>query len=370
MSASTPPRPDQADQPNHPRPETPDQKNEGISQAGDRSAIAAARATSPPAYFGSPETPPNLTDQRMLREQFYNATIIDRIDATEDLAKFRVRPDAPIPAFEPGQYVVLGLGNWEPRLIGTQVEDVPVKKARKIVRRAYSISCPLLHNDGSIATQDSVDYLEFYITLVRDGGTAVSKPPGLTPRLFGKSVGDRLVMERKIVGKYVLGDYSPTDTMLLLGTGTGEAPHNAMAAKLLATGHRGRVITATSVRYRHDCAYRNEHEVLMRMYPNYLYLPLTTREPENIQSDHPEFVGKRYLQTMFTSGQLAELAEDSLDPANTHVFLCGNPDMIGYAAPGADIPENPGMLPLLRAVGFRDDVTEHGPGTIRFEKYW
>ncbi|WP_407652725.1 ferredoxin--NADP reductase [Aporhodopirellula aestuarii] len=319
---------------------------------------------------GPLEKPPNAEEQRLLRERFYNATIIGRIDATEDLAKFRIRPDAPIPKFEPGQYVALGLGNWEPRLIGTQPEDVPINKARKIVRRAYSISCPMLDEHGMLATQDSVDYLEFYITLVRRGATVVSKPPALTPRLFGKSVGDRVVMERKITGKYQLGEYKPDDTMLFLGTGTGEAPHNAMAAKLLATGHRGRVIIATSVRYHHDCAYKNEHEVLMRQYPNYLYLPLTTREPENLQPDHPNFVGKQYLQSMFTSGKLSEIAEDPLEPSNTHVFLCGNPDMIGYIPPGADTPENPGMLPLLRAAGFRDDVQEHRAGTIRFEKYW
>ncbi|WP_173403180.1 ferredoxin--NADP reductase [Rhodopirellula sallentina] len=336
---------------------------------GDKSTPTTVAADDG-SSVGPLDMPPNAQEQRQLRERFYNATIIDRIDITDDLAKFRIRPDNGIPAFDPGQYVALGLGNWEPRLLGTQPEDVPINKARKIVRRAYSISCPMLDEEGNLATQDSVDYLEFYITLVRQGATAVSKPPALTPRLFGKSVGDRVVLEKKIVGKYKLGSYEPDDTMLFLGTGTGEAPHNAMAAKLLATGHRGRIIIATSVRYRHDCAYMNEHRVLMRQYPNYLYLPMTTREPENLQPDHPQFVGKQYLQAMFTSGKLSELAEDPLDPANTHVFLCGNPDMIGYIAPGAEAPENPGMLPLLRAAGFRDDVQEHHAGTIRFEKYW
>lgn len=313
---------------------------------------------------------PDAAERQSLRDEFYNATIIDRVDATEDLAKFRIRPDEPFSPFEPGQYVAIGLGYWEPRLRGTQQEDVPAKKIRKLVRRAYSISCPILGEKGQLAPVDQVDYLEFYITLVRRGATAASKPPVLTPRLFGKHSGDRIVLERKITGKYVLGQFDPDDTMLFMGTGTGEAPHNAMATKLLAQGHRGRIIVATSIRYRHDAAYQREHEILMKKFPNYLYLPLTTREPENIQPDHPQFVGKQYLQTMFTSGRLAELAEDALSPSNTHVYLCGNPDMIGYVPPGADTPENPGMLPLLRSAGFRDDVDEHKAGTVRFEKYW
>lgn len=313
---------------------------------------------------------PDAEERQKLRERFYNATIIDRIDETDDLAKFRIRPDEPFTPFDPGQYVAIGLGFWEPRLRGTQIENVPAKKIRRVVRRAYSISCPMLTDDGRLAPVSELDYLEFYVTLVRHGGTHDSKPPALTPRMFAKKAGDRIVLERKISGKYVLGQYNADDTMLFLGTGTGEAPHNAMATKLLAEGHRGRIVIATSIRQRHDAGYRREHEILMRRFANYLYLPLTTREPENIQPDHPGFVGKQYLQKMFTSGRLAELAGDPLSPSNTHVFLCGNPDMIGYVPPGAEPPQNPGMLPLLRDAGFRDDVENHQSGTIRFEKYW
>ncbi|SMP46261.1 ferredoxin--NADP+ reductase [Neorhodopirellula lusitana] len=369
-----------------PQPE-PDSTPKSAAKDSPRVPEPAGQTEAPPT-LGTYELPDSAECQQ-LREKFYNATIIERIDTTEDLAKFRIRPDNPIPPFEPGQYVAIGLGNWEPRLKGTQPEDVPAKKIRKLVRRAYSISCPMLTNDGptngpngnglinngptedsELVPVDQIDYLEFYITLVRQGATAVSKPPALTPRLFGKNAGDRLVLERKITGKYVLGHFDPDDTMLFLGTGTGEAPHNAMATKLLSLGHRGRIVVATSIRYLRDSAYQREHEILMNRFPNYLYLPLTTREPENVQTDHPGFVGKQYLQSMFTSGRLAELAKVDLSPTNTHVFLCGNPDMIGYVPVGTATPENPGMLPILRQAGFRDDVTEHQAGTIRFEKYW
>jgi len=333
---------------------------------------------------------PDEAEKASLRDQFYNATIIDRIDVTEDLARFRIRCDQPVSPFQPGQYVALGCGNWEPRLRGTQAEEVPVKKARKLVRRAYSISCPMVDCPGGVADGDDqhaeaavpadptecllpvdkIDYLEFYITLVRRATTTSSKPPALTPRLFGKKAGDRMVVEKKITGRYLLGQIDSDDTVLMLGTGTGEAPHNAMATTLLAGGHRGRIVVATSVRYRRDAAYLTQHRRLMQWFPNYCYLPLTTREPENIDPAHPQYVGKQYLQRLFQSGQLAELAGTELTPKTTHVFLCGNPDMIGYVPPGADIPERPGMLPLLRQAGFRDGDVPDGPGVIRFEKYW
>ena len=57
---------------------------------------------------------------------------------------FGFAPTFPIPPFKPGQYVALGVGNWEPRLAGTQPEEVPEKNLRKLSRRAYSISCPMI----------------------------------------------------------------------------------------------------------------------------------------------------------------------------------------------------------------------------------
>lgn len=311
--------------------------------------------------------PLDAEEANQLREKHYNATIISRVDAHSDLARFRIKPDAGVPEFKPGQYVALGLGNWEPRLAGTQEESVPEKKLRKLTRRAYSISCPLVENE-KVAPCDSVDYLEFYITLVRQSDDP-EKPPVLTPRLFDLEVGGRIEIQKKITGHYTLENIGVNDTILMLGTGTGEAPHNAMAAGLLSNNHQGRIINVTSVRKRSDLAYAVEHAVLMKKYSNYVYLPFTTRDPENLDTSHPNYVGKQYLQQLYTSGQLADAAGDALSPSNTHVFLCGNPAMIGYVPPGADPPSTPGMLPLLREAGFSDDA-DAGPGTIRFEKYW
>lgn len=313
--------------------------------------------------------PLDAEEAQQLREKLYNATIIERIDVHSDLARFRIRPDAPIPHFEPGQYVAVGLGNWEPRLEGTQKEHVAEKKLRKLSRRAYSISCPMLDAHDELAPVNAIDYLEFYVTLVRESDLP-DKPPVLTPRLFNLSVGARIEVQKKITGHYTLGDIDPDDTLLMLGTGTGEAPHNAMVTKLLADKHPGKIVNVTSVRQSADLAYAVEHKKLMARFANYRYLPFTTRDPENLDPSHPGYVGKQYLQQLFRSGQLAEAAGDPLSPSNTHVFLCGNPAMIGYVPPGAPPPEKPGMLPFLREAGFSDEHDRKGAGSYRFEKYW
>ena len=85
-----------------------------------------------------------------LRQSQYNAELVDVIPIHEDLRIFRVRPDDGVVPFVPGQYTVLGLGYWEPRY-----EDIPddahsQSQLRKLCKRAYSISCPLLDAQGRL----------------------------------------------------------------------------------------------------------------------------------------------------------------------------------------------------------------------------
>lgn len=313
---------------------------------------------------------PDAAEVEALRQQYYNATIVRRIDAHDNLARFRIQPDKPLEPFEAGQYVALGLGNWEPRLQPSQDEKLSPKRVRKLARRAYSISCPMLDDEGRLVGCNDVDYLEFYITLVREAATAKGKPPALTPRLFLKGEGDRVALERRIVGKYVLTGIGPEDTVLMMGTGTGEAPHNAMAAKLLKEGHRGAVIIATTGRYLQDFAYREIHQELMTRFDNFKAFHFTTREPVNVDRDHPQYVGKQYIQELFHTGKLADLCGVPLTPDTTHVFLCGNPAMIGYQPPGAPPLKTPGMISYLEEAGFAVADDQPGVGHVRFEKYW
>src|SRR5262249_31552010 len=156
------------------------------------------------------------------------------------------------------------LGYWEPRFPGCQEETIKPELESKMVKRAYSIGCSVIDDEGRLFDMDSTNWLEFYIVLVRES----DKPqaPALTPRLFLLKEGDRLFLGEKITGHYTLESVKPGDTVLFLGTGTGEAPHNYMLWELLKKGHTGRVLSACCVRYRRDLAYVSIHEELMRRY--------------------------------------------------------------------------------------------------------
>jgi ferredoxin--NADP+ reductase len=302
-----------------------------------------------------------------LRRQKYNAVVTRLIKIHSDLLILRVRPDSRLQPHKPGQYTTLGLGYWEPRFPGTAEESLPSGDFLKLARRSYSISCSVLEEDGQLLDHSRVDWLEFYIVLVRESEKLV--PPALTPRLFLLKEGDRLFMGEKITGNFALDPVKPNDTVVFLATGTGEAPHNYMLWELLRRDHPGRILSACCVRYRRDLGYLSLHQELMHRYPHYFYLPLTTRETENKQ-------GKVYIQDLITSGLLEEKLGHSLDPRQTHVYLCGNPNMIGVPEKNREtgertFPQPRGVLEILEKRGFQmDQPSLKIKGNLHYEEYW
>ena len=305
-------------------------------------------------------------EQQALRRQHYNATVASMQKPNADLMILRIRPDAPVPAHKPGQYSTIGMGQWEPRAPGCQDETPTGADESKLIRRAYSLSCSILDEQGKLFDMPRTGWLEFYIVLVRHSDTG---PPALTPRLFTLNEGERLFLGEKIAGHYTLDPVKPGDAVVFLSTGTGEAPHNYMLWELLRRGHTGPILSACCVRYGRDLAYVPIHQELMRRHSNYTYLSLTTREAQNVGQ-------KVYIQDLITSGQLEERLGRPLEPATTHVYLCGNPKMIGVPtsdkATGARVyPQPPGVVEILEQRGFQiDQPSIKLKGNIHFEEYW
>ena len=146
-----------------------------------------------------------------------------------------------------------------------------------------------------------------------------------------------------------------------------------MTIELLKRGHTGQIVSMTCVRYRGDLGYLDQQKQLQEKYPNYHYGSFTTREPENIDSNHPQYVGKQYLQDMIVPEKFESQFGWSPEPGKTHVFLCGNPSMIGLPEKNDQgelvFPESKGMVELLTEQGYKLS-TPKSPGNIHFEKYW
>jgi ferredoxin-NADP reductase len=213
--------------------------------------------------FWEVETPGERVER--LREENYNSTITSIRAHNPDLWVMKIRPDEPVEPFKPGQYTTLGLGYWEPRAdeVMEEFSDHP-EQWEKMALRSYSVSSSIVDENGELVEPHPSD-IEFYIVQVRPGEVEI---PALTPRIFMKGVGDRIYMGRKFTGRYVLDGVQPTDNVVFLSTGTGEAPQNLMTAELLRNGHQGRMLQVVCVRHRQDLAYTEQQAKVMEKFPN------------------------------------------------------------------------------------------------------
>ena len=271
-----------------------------------------------------------------------NAVVTHRIEVASGLIILRVAPDGwELPAWESGQFAVLGLTGSAPRtmLSDPEPENTPDSKGQasdKLIRRAYSIA----------STPEEASYLEFYITLVHSGA--------LTPRLFALKPGDRLFLGKKISGMFTLDDVPDGNNLILVGTGTGLAPYMSMLRSELECHLDLHTVVLLGARHSWDLGYRGELIAMQRYCPTFHYIPVISRPEQEIL----KWSGQTgYVQDLWDRGLVETTMGIKPEPDNTHVLLCGNPGMIE------------GMIERLGQEGFAEG-TRQEPGQIHAEKYW
>ena len=270
----------------------------------------------------------------------YNATVIAREEISPGNIVLRVRPDGDLFDFEAGQFSVLGLRRDAPRIAHAGADDDHdhgggAARPDKPVRRAYSIA----------SSSREREYIEFYITLVPTGE--------LTPRLFALEIGSRLFLSPKATGLFTLDRVPDDEHVVFLSTGTGLAPYMSMLRTHLLCGSERRFVVLHGARVSWDLGYRAELESLNRLCGNFTYVPSITRPAED-----PSFTGATgRLQQLLEADAIGERSGLELDPARSHVFLCGNPGMIEAATA------------WFEERGFVSDAPRK-PGNLHTEKYW
>ncbi len=284
----------------------------------------------------------------MAKPVTYNATLVERLDLTPQLAVFKVRPDAALagdPQFVPGQYVTLGLNNEQRPDLGS-------------VRRPMSIA----------SAPEERDALEFYIRYVSH---PESDNP-LTHLLWRAKAGDRMFMRPKAVGRFTVADtVGEADGRLrvCVAAGTGLAPFLCMARSdhlRDADADLGRWAILHGASYPADLGYRDELESLAAHGLRYLASVSRPKESPDWRGD----VGR--VEDYFLPERLADLEGSlglgaaKLDPGHAVIYICGLQGTIGktierLAARGF-VPEN---RKLRRALEVPDDV----PASLFFEQY-
>jgi len=279
----------------------------------------------------------------------YNATLVERIDLTDALSVFRVKPDqmpTERPWFTPGQYCVLGMNNEAKPELGS-------------VRRSMSIaSAP--EDDGPI---------EFYIRWV-------AKPESENPfthLLWKIKAGDRMYMRPVAAGVFTVKDTVGTDDTrirVMVAAGTGSAPFVSMVRSELRRNPNADLskwVLLHGASYPADLGYRDE---LMRMSAeNRLKYYGTVSRPKEAQGWKGD-TGR--VEAFFEGARLDDLekrlglAPGGFNPKNVIVYICGLTGTItGTVIPLIDRGFVPDFKRIREALGVPATVKD----SVFYEQY-
>jgi len=245
----------------------------------------------------------------------------------------RVKPiDWELPRYEAGQFVALALPASASRC-AESTDDHTEYAPDKLIKRAYSI-----------ASSSTQEYVEFYITLVHSGS--------LTPRIFALNIGDKIWMGKKAVGMFTLSEIANDQNVVLIATGTGVAPYMSMF-RSNALARTGKMLVIHGAANSWDLGYSSELTLLESMFPNFTYYPTITepkKEPAGWSGD------VRFIQDIWEDDVVEKKWGFKPNAENTHVFLCGNPNMTN------------GMTEALEKEGFKEHKKRE-LGQIHVEKF-
>jgi ferredoxin--NADP+ reductase len=279
----------------------------------------------------------------------YNATMVERVDLTDALAVFRIRPDRlpeKRPWFTAGQYCVLGLNNVEQPELGS-------------VQRPMSIASP----------PEIDDPIEFYIRRIDRPQSA--NP--LTHLLWRLEKDDRMYMRAAAAGVFTIKDTVGSDDpriRVMVAAGTGIAPFISMVRSEVARNPNGDLskwILLHGASRPADLSYR--HELRRLSASNHLqYWGTVSRRSE--ASDWTGDVGR--VESFFDPIRLSDLEERlglpaaGFTPSHVVVFVCGLTGTITNTIVSLiDRGFVPGSEPIRRALG----VPPSSKSSLFFEDY-
>ncbi len=264
----------------------------------------------------------------------------------EDLVIIRLVPkDVPVPEFQAGQFITLGLPN-------------PVEGG-KIVRRAYSIA----------SHPENKDYIELVIRWVR-------KPlPGrLTTQLFNLKEGDEILWLKPSGKALMINEELPNGEkdnrrIICIGGGTGLAPFVSFAQHFHDTGDKREIIVLQGASYVDELSYKDlltslEDDSIARGKDewNFKYRAAISRPQEWFNRSWGGQIGRveTFLRPLDDGkSQLELLIGEQITKDNTIFYICGWQGTID------------GAMDFLKPKGFvtQQDKREDGSFEVKYESY-
>lgn len=243
---------------------------------------------------------------------------------------------------------VLSVHRWTPTLFSfTMTRPAHFKfTAGQFARIGLKVGEELVVRAYSVVSSPFDETLEFFSIVVPDGA--------FTSNLQHLKVGDELYLEKIPYGYLTLARYQqplPHD-LWLLATGTGLAPFLSMLQDFDTWSKYQKINLVYSVRTAAELAYVDRIQEIAETFGEghngFKFIPIITRDPSAPLHER--------LPILIENGELEKSAGIELNPATSHVMLCGNPQMVD------DTKEALKHRKLT--------MNRRGEGNIAVENYW
>lgn len=229
---------------------------------------------------------------------------------------FSLTVHAPVNPFTAGQFTKLAL-------------DIDGER----VQRAYSyVNAPGNPN------------LEFYLVRVPDGK--------LSPRLASLQPGDEVQVVSEAAGFFVLDEVPACDTLWMLATGTALGPYLSILQEGKDLERFNHLVLVHAVRHAADLSYLPLMQALQERFKGKLRIQ-TVVSRETVPG---ALTGR--IPALIESGELEARIGLPMSAENSHVMLCGNPQMV------RDTQQ------LLKETRQMTKHLRRRPGHMTAEHYW
>ncbi|AYA41510.1 ferredoxin--NADP(+) reductase [Xenorhabdus nematophila] len=240
---------------------------------------------------------------------------------------------------------VTDITNWTDSLFSLKIH-APIEKftAGQFAKLALEIEGERIQRAYSYVNAPDDNHLEFYLVTVPEGK--------LSPRLAALQTGDELLLTEQAAGFFVLDEIPDCQTLWMLSTGTAIGPYLSILQQGKDLGRFENIVLVHATRWGKDLSYLTMMRELEETFQGKLRIQtVVSREnwPDSLMGRIPALIENNALESAVGLPLQAE---------NSHVMLCGNPQMV------RDTQQ------LLKE---QRNMTKHlrrKPGHITSEQYW
>ena len=239
---------------------------------------------------------------------------------------------------------VVNVKHWTESLYSVSVSAPEVKfVAGQYTKLSLSLKNEEVARPYSFVNSPEEEYLEFY---------SVSVPNGpLSTAMQTLKKGDSIKVGPRGNGFLILEEIPNVENIWMLATGTAIGPYLSILKTKDSWDKFKKVVLVHAVRYKKELTYQDTINTLKEEYKDrFIYITYVSREDS-------EYSLKGRIPKDISNGVLEKKADLKMKSNNTHVMICGNPEMLKDTTVE------------LKKIGLKKH-RRNSPGHITTENYW